>query len=258
MKRHLSVVLFALALLLLTAAPAYAMHIAEGILPLHWAGAWYAVALPFVAYGIIEIRRKKPVVPAYMPLIGMVSAAVFIISAMPIPVPTAGTCSHPAGTGLAAIIIGPFATIVATSVALLIQALFLAHGGLTTWGADIASMGIAGGLSGYLVFKMLARLRVPLTAAAFCAGLFSDWATYAATSFALALGLGGTQGFAAMFKAIAVAFVPTQLPLGILEGFAAAGFFAFMLKRRPDILIKLGIVEKRETGAGEVAYEHAV
>ena len=257
-KRLAAILTLSVAMLGMGAAPAYAMHIAEGILPLPWAGAWYLVALPFVVYGVREMRRKSLEMPAYLPLIGMVAAAVFIISAMPIPVPSAGTCSHPAGTGLAAIIIGPFATVVATSVALLIQALFLAHGGITTWGADILSMGVAGAFSGFLVFKLLVRLKAPLTVAAFFAGVISDWATYTTTALELALGLGGAQGFASMFKAILIAFIPTQLPIGILEGFAAAGFFAFMLSRRPDILIKLGIIERApQTGKG-VSYEQAV
>jgi len=260
MKGYLAkLVLGVIAIMIAAPTPAYAMHIAEGILPLPWAGFWYLLALPFVARGIIEIRKRSKEIPAFVPLIGMVSAGVFIISALPVPVPVAGTCSHPAGTGLAAILIGPFATVVATSVALLIQALFLAHGGITTWGADIFSMGVAGAFSGYLIFKLFLRLKLPITVAAFSAGLISDWATYATTSLVLALGLGGTGEFFGLFKAILIAFIPTQFPLGILEGFAAAGFFAFILKRRPDILIKLGIVSKsaysQEDGIHEkVAY----
>lgn len=227
--------------------PAYAMHISEGILPLPWAGFWYIVALPFIIKGISEVKKRSVKTPAFTPLIGMVSAALFIISAMPIPVPTAGTCSHPAGTGLAAILVGPFATIVSTSVALLIQALFLAHGGITTWGADIVSMGVVGACSGYLVFKVLTRLKVPLTLAAFSAGLLSDWATYATTALELSLGLSGKESFFALFKGIFVAFIPTQVPIGILEGFAAASLFAFILKRRPDILIDLGVVKSDES-----------
>src|SRR3989338_6323000 len=113
------------------------MHLSEGILPLKWAGLWYAVAIPFVIKGIADVKRRSAKVAHFKPLMGMMAAAVFIISCMPVPVPTAGTCSHPAGTGISAILIGPIMSILVTSIALLIQALFLAHGGLTTWGADI-------------------------------------------------------------------------------------------------------------------------
>lgn len=242
MKKYLTALLLAIIVIAITPTPAYSMHISEGILPLPWASLWYLVAIPFVAKGISDIRKRSRQIPAFVPLIGMVSAAVFIVSAMPIPIPIAGTSSHPAGTGLAAILIGPFATTVAGSVSLLIQALFLAHGGITTWGANTLSMGVVGAFSGYLIFKVLVKLKLPLTLAAFMAGLISDWATYTATALELALGLNGSGSFYGLFKAILVAFIPTQLPLGILEGFAAAGFFAYVLKRRPDILVKLGVI----------------
>lgn len=258
MKRRLKFVLMLALLLALVPAPAYAMHIAEGILPLPWAGVWFVVALPFIFKGVSEIKKSGKRIPAFTPLIGMVAAAVFIISAMPIPVPYAGTCSHPAGTGLAAIMIGPFATSVAASVALLIQALFLAHGGISTWGANVVSMGIIGAFSGYFAFRFSIKMRLSPAIAAFMAGLVSDWATYTMTALELALGLNQQGSFLGLFKAIFIAFIPTQLPLGILEGFAAAGFFAFVLKRRPDILAKLGILPEGYYVRKDAPYEEAV
>ena len=161
---------------------AFAMHIGEGILPFNWCALWFACAAPFVALGLYKLKKDKNV-GRKKPLLGMVAAAIFIVSCMPIPVPTAGTCSHPAGTAMAAILIGPLYSILATAVALLLQALFLAHGGITTWGANITSMGIVGSFVGYAVFKGLTRLSVPLVVAAFFAGVVGDWAVYATTSF---------------------------------------------------------------------------
>ncbi|MBA4395686.1 MAG: energy-coupling factor ABC transporter permease, partial [Desulfobacca sp.] len=116
---------------------AYAMHISEGILPFHWAVFWSLLAVPFVAYGLYRLKKIAQTDPSFKPLVGLMAAVVFIISCMPIPVPTAGTCSHPCGTGMSGILVGPAISIVITALALLIQALFLAHGGLSTWGADI-------------------------------------------------------------------------------------------------------------------------
>jgi cobalt/nickel transport system permease protein len=215
-------------------ANAHAMHISEGILPFNWAALWYAVAMPFVAIGLYKLKKDKTV-GRMKPLLGMMAAAVFIISCMPIPVPTAGTCSHPAGTAMAAILIGPVYSILATSVALLLQALFLAHGGITTWGANIASMGIVGSFAGYAVFKGLTKLNAPLVVAAFFAGVVGDWATYATTSFELASALHGPGEFYKLFYTISLAFVPTQLPLGILEGFITAGAVKFLHSRRPEL-----------------------
>lgn len=217
------------------------MHLAEGILPLKWAAVWYAVAVPFVAKGINDVKKKAAKIPGFKPLLGLMAAAVFIISCMPVPVPTAGTCSHPCGTGISAILLGPVMSILITSVALFIQALFLAHGGITTWGADVVSMGIAGSFAAFFTFKILRRFKVSLFMSGFAAGLLADWATYTMTSFELASALHGTKGLLQLFITILVAFIPTQLPLGILEGFLTGGMIAFVAKRRPDILNALSL-----------------
>src|SRR6266540_2675166 len=193
-------------------APARAMHLADGILPLGWAALWSGVA-----------------------------AVVFVLSCMPIPVPMVGTCSHPCGTGLAALIVGPWLTVLVTVTALALQALFLAHGGFTTLGADVVSMGIAGAFVGWAAFHALRRAGAPLGTAAFAAGLLSDWATYAVTSLELATALHGARPVGTTAITIFAAFLPTQIPLGILEGFLAAGAVRFLLRRRPDLLVRAGL-----------------
>ena len=233
---HRAAVAAAAGTLFLLPAPAFAMHISEGILPFPWAALWYAVALPFVAWGLRDLRRRSENAPSFKPFVGLVGAAVFLISCMPIPVPTAGTCAHAAGTGLAAILIGPGLTVVVASIALTLQALFLAHGGLTTLGANIVSMGVAGAYAGYGIYTIGRRLGLPWAAAAFLAGLFSDWATYAMTSVELAAALRGAGSFSAMLSLILLAFVPTQIPLGIVEGFLCAGALRFVRNRKPELL----------------------
>ena len=239
-----SVLLIAIFVLLLPGT-AFAMHIADGILPLPWAGLWWAVALPFLGWGLRELRMLRRATPHIKALVGLVGAAVFVISCVPIPVPTAGTSSHPCGTGLAAIFIGPGLTVVVASVALVLQALFLADGGLTSLGADLFSLGVAGAYVGFGAFWLARRLGLPATVGAFLAGILSDWATYAMTSIELASALHGSGSVASMFLAILVAFVPTQLPLGILEGLLAAGAYRFVLARRPALLHALSGKEIR-------------
>jgi cobalt/nickel transport system permease protein len=238
------------AALLLLAAPAYAMHISEGILPLPWAAAWYAIALPFVALGIRRMNSMAREDLSFKPLVGLMAAVVFIISCMPVPVPIAGTCSHPCGTGMAAILLGPLVSALIASVALLLQALFLSHGGLSTWGANIVSMGVIGSFAGYLTFKGLRVMGVPLALAAFFAGLQADWATYLATSVELAAGIRGSEPFLPLLEKILVAFVPTQLPLGILEGAMTAGMVLLLRRKRPDLLVVMGVMEREAKANG--------
>ncbi|NTU43368.1 MAG: energy-coupling factor ABC transporter permease [Nitrospirales bacterium] len=231
---------------LLLAHDAHAMHISEGILPFQWAALWFGIALPFVGYGLYRLKKISAEDISFKPLVGLMAAVVFIISCMPIPVPTAGTCSHPCGTGIAGILVGPAISVLITAVALLIQALFLAHGGLSTWGADIVSMGVMGSFTGYFTFRLLKRMGLGMAVAGFTAGLFADWATYITTSVELASGIKGDSAFLPLFTKIVIAFIPTQLPLGILEGAMTAGMVMLLYKKRPDLLIKMRILKPEE------------
>jgi cobalt/nickel transport system permease protein len=213
-----------------------AMHIADGFLGSPWWQLWWVLAIPFVYAGLRMIDRRRASDPQYMALVALVGSAVFVISCMPMPVPGTATCSHPCGTGLGALLIGPGPTVVVASIALVLQAMFLAHGGLTTLGANIMSMGVVGAYSAYGLFRLLRSVRVPVVAAAFAAGVISDWATYTLTSFELATGLPNDHSVGVMFAMMLVALVPFQVPLGIFEGFLTAGAYRFVLARRPELL----------------------
>jgi len=234
---------------ILMASPAHAMHISEGILPFNWAALWFVLAVPFVAIGIRRLNELAKDDLSFKPLVGLMSAVVFIISCMPVPVPTAGTCSHPCGTGIAAILVGPFVSVLITAVALLIQALFLAHGGLSTWGADIVSMGVVGSFTGYFVFRCVRLTGASLGIAGFAAGLMADWGTYFTTSVELASGIRGEAPFWPLLWKIVIAFIPTQLPLGILEGAMTAGMVLLLYRKRPDLLVKMRVIKPEEVSA---------
>ncbi len=222
------------------------MHLSEGILPASWAAANYAVAVPVVLAGAARIKKMSAKCPAARPLLGLMGAGVFVISALPIPVPISGTCAHPTGVGLAAIILGPLPTAAITMVVLLIQALFMAHGGISTLGANTLNMGIIGAGTGYAAFVLCKWMKLPLAASAFAAGFLADISTYAATAGSMALALHGDTPINAAWLTIALAFVPTQLPLAVLEGIVTAGVITFIRERRPDILASLGLGEKKQ------------
>jgi len=139
-------------------------------------------------------------------------------------------------------------TALVSSIALLLQALFLSHGGLTTLGGNIMSMGVVGGFTGLIVFRLAKAVRVPVWGAAFLAGLLSDWATYLMTSFELASALHGKVAFLKMFAGIAISFIPTQLPLGIMEGIVTAAVYQFIAARRPELIEGL----ESKPGAGSL------
>jgi cobalt/nickel transport system permease protein len=223
------------AVLVFWPAPAQAMHISEGILPPRWAGLWFLTAAPFLFWGLRTIQRRRAADPSYVTLVALVGSAIFVISCMHVPLP-GGTCSHACCTGLGALLIGPGPTVVVSSIALLLQALFLAHGGLTTLGANIMSLGVVGAFSAYGLFHILRWVRVPAFPAAFLAGLLSDWATYAMAAFLLASGTHDNASITTMFLVYGAAFVPTQIPLGIADGVMTAVAYRFLSLRRPELL----------------------
>lgn len=120
---------------------ANAMHIMEGYLPAKYCVAWGVVCLPFLIAGFISLKNKVKENRRNLTLIAMSGAFIFVISSLKIPSVT-GSCSHMTGTGLGAILFGPASVSVLGVIVLLFQALLLAHGGLTTLGANTFSMAI--------------------------------------------------------------------------------------------------------------------
>lgn len=224
------------------------MHIQDGFLTGTWCATWFGTASVFVAKGIYDVKKRAQQVLMFKPLLGLISAAVFFISLLPIPVPITGTSSHPAGTPLAAILVGPFVSIVLSVVALLLQAVFFAHGGITTLGANVMSEGVVGSLVGYAVFRLGRKMGLSLGIAAGSAGFIGDIAVYCTTSLELALGMPGVHNLTVpkAFLTFLGLYMPTQLPLAILEGLVTGAMLTYIAKVRPDILYNLGLLEKPE------------
>lgn len=212
------------------------MHIPEGLIPATQAVAWYVPALAFVGVGLKSIKHRFSIDPASRPLVGLMGAFVFVISLMPVPVPGLGTVSHPCGTPLAAILLGPLAALVLGSVALLLQAIFFAHGGLTSWGANIIAMAVVGSFVGYGSYRLARMTGFGLAVAAGMAGLVGDLATYGVTSLQLSLALHGQESVPLVWATTFAAFLPTQLPLAAAEALFTAGVVTFISRQRAELL----------------------
>ena len=218
------------AVLGLSTVSASAMHIAEGYLPKTWAFGWMAVCVPFVAAGFLSIRRKVERSPKAKILLAMCGAFAFVLSALKIPSVT-GSCSHPTGVGLGAILFGPTATTILGLIVLLFQALLLAHGGLTTLGANLFSMAIVGPIVSWAVYMALKKAGAKPAAAVFCAAALGDLLTYVTTSFQLGVVYGNVAEYLTIFAV-------TQIPLAIAEGLLTVVVF--------NVLEKYSAAELRE------------
>ncbi len=239
-------ILIALFVVIGFAQPAMAMHITEGLLPWKVASFWFVIALPFVAAGIWQMTKRKKLSLTYMPMVGIFGAAVFVFSCLPIPIPGVGATAHPAGTGFSAILLGPLPSVVVAFVSLLLQGLFLAHGGLTTLGANTFSMGILGSFAGFIAFFVARKLRINLFWSGFLAGAFADLFTYLGTSIGLASGLHGSGSFLVEVTSIFTILAPYVMALMVIEGVITGGILVYVRKNRPDILRRLKIIPAEE------------
>ena len=130
------------------------MHIPDGYLSPASCATLFGAAVPF--WTVALNRIKSTFHTRAVPTLSLFSAFCFVIMMFNLPLP-GGTTGHAVGMGAAAIVLGPWASILAISVALLVQALFFGDGGITAFGANCFNMAIVGSLASYLVYRVIAR-----------------------------------------------------------------------------------------------------
>src|SRR4051794_22975887 len=129
------------------------MHIPDGYLSPETCVALYASAAPF---WYVALRRVKRLLHTKLvPHLSVFAAFSFVIMMFNLPLP-GGTTGHAIGVGIAAIVLGPSGSMLAISVALLIQALLFGDGGITAFGANAFNMAIVGTLVAYGVYRAVA------------------------------------------------------------------------------------------------------
>jgi cobalt/nickel transport system permease protein len=218
------------------------MHIMEGFLPVTHAIAWTAIAAPFVAVGAWRAHCIIRAHPEARLLLASAGAFTFLLSALKMPSVT-GSCSHPSGTGLGAVLFGPSVMALLGCIVLLFQALLLAHGGLTTLGANTVSMAIVGPWVAWGVWTLGRRGGLPVGLCVFLATALGSWMTYVTTSAQLALAFPDpVSGFAGAFGKFATIFAITQIPLAIGEGLLSTLAFRFLTSQASDQLRSLNPV----------------
>lgn len=224
------------------------LHIMEGFLPHPWWEVWYALSLPVVIYGIYRINQLAKERRETLPLLALAGAFIFVLSSLKLPSVT-GSCSHPTGAGMGAIIFGPAITAVLCLIVLVYQALFLAHGGITTLGANVFSMGIAGPAVAYLVYRGCTRSKMNFYVSIFFAAALADLATYLVTSLQLALAFpSATGGVLESFGAFGTVFALTQVPLAIVEGVVTALIFKYIIQVKGDVMVRLKVIDEKRLG----------
>lgn len=225
------------------------MHIMEGFLPVEHALGWTIASVPFVAYGTYAVKKRIRENPEQRMLLGVAAAFTFVLSALKLPSVT-GSCSHPTGTGLGAILFGPTAMAPIGMVVLLFQALLLAHGGLTTLGANTFSMAIVGPFAAAVLFNLARHLKLSFSVSVFLAAAMADLLTYVTTSAQLAWAFPDPEGgFSASFAKFAGIFAITQIPLAISEGLLTVVIFNALRRFNLTELQDMNLVSSPEVRA---------
>jgi cobalt/nickel transport system permease protein len=227
------------------------MHIAEGFLPVAHCVAWYAVSTPFIVYGgrkVVQISKEHP---ESRLLLAGAGAFTFVLSSIKLPSVT-GSSSHPTGTGLGAVLFRPPVMAFLATIVLLFQALLLAHGGLTTLGANVFSMGIAGPWIGFMCWRLSEALRWNKAVGVFLACALANLSTYLVTSIQLGIAFPDVDSgiVGAILKFLGI-FAISQIPLSIAEGILGVLVFRVLTNVAKPELVRLGVLSKGESHASE-------
>lgn len=216
------------------------MHLAEGLLPAGHVVATSIAAVPFVAWGWKGLagggsaglaRTRAQVATA--------TALLFAVTLFPIPVPVVGMTSHMCATPVLALLVGVRRMVVPTLLVLAVQALLFAHGGLTTLGANLLTLGVLGPACGVALARLLRGARVPALPAVAVATFAADLAVYAADALILATFVRGQSASALSsvsraWGTLTLALAPAQVPLAALEGALSLWLVATLVRGSPD------------------------
>lgn len=220
------------------------MHIPDGYLSPSTCAVMGAACVPFWA---MAVRRVKAAFNARLaPLISLCAAFSFVVMMFNLPLP-GGTTGHAVGLGIAAIVIGPWASVLAISVALLIQAVFFGDGGITAFGANCFNMAIVGPFVAHAVYRAIAgntgagsRRSVIAAGLAGYAGLNAA-ALLAGIEFGLQPMLFHDVSGAPLYAPYPLGIAVPAMMLGhlafagVAEGILSAGVVAWLQQNEPSL-----------------------
>jgi cobalt/nickel transport system permease protein len=221
------------------------MHIPDGYLSPATCAALYGGAAPF---WYVALKRVQTALHTRLaPLLSLFAAFCFVIMMFNLPLP-GGTTGHAVGIGLAAVVLGPWASMLAVSIALIIQALFFGDGGITAIGANCFNMAIVGSLVSYAVYRAVAgRAAITSSRRVVAAGLagytaINVSALFAAIEFGIQPLLYRDASGAPLYCPYPIGITIPAMMIGHLtiaglaELFVSAGVVAFLQQSDPSLL----------------------
>ncbi|MDD5038563.1 MAG: energy-coupling factor ABC transporter permease [Dehalococcoidales bacterium] len=209
----------------------YVMHIPDGFLNVSTIATTYIVAAGGVG-NAVRITNKK-LGEKHVPLMGVLAAFIFAAQMLNFPI-AGGTSGHFLGAALAAILLGPWASVLIMSCVLIAQSLIFQDGGLLAMGANIFNMGIVASFSSYYFYRLFTSL-VGDSKRGKLVGVFgAGWISVflAAIACAIELAISGTSPMDVVLPAMA----GIHAVIGIGEGLITTAVFSMVLATRADLL----------------------
>lgn len=209
------------------------MHVPDGFLDAPTSIATGAVAV--VAVGVSLRKAREELDDRTAPLAGLVAAFIFATQMLNFPV-GAGTSGHLMGGAIAAVLVGPWTGVLATSVVFIVQCLLFADGGITALGTNIVLMGVVTVAVGWGVFRaVLAVLPKTVAMVPVAAGL-GAFASVPVASLVF-VGLYAVGGAADIpLGSLTGAMVGVHLLIGIGEGVITFLAVGSVVSVRPDLV----------------------
>jgi len=221
-----------------------AMHIPDGYLgPQTYVVMWMVM----VPIWVIAARKVKRTLKAkQIPLLALGAAFAFVIMMFNVPV-IGGSTGHAVGATLIAIILGPWAAVIAVSIALVIQAGLFGDGGITAIAANCFNMAVVIPFVGYYLYRLICgdapsssrrvissgvAAYVAIVVGAICAGFEFGIQPY------IAHAAGGQALYAPYKLSVAVPAMALEhlLFFGVVEAIVTMGVVAALARTEPELL----------------------
>ena len=221
------------------------MHIPDGYLSPATCAVGFAIAIPTIVVASQRVQRTVKV--RNVPTLAVLAAVAFLVMMFTVPSPD-GTTAHAVGAVLIAILLGPWAAVIAVSVALLFQALLFGDGGVLAYGVNVTNMAIIAPFVGYGIYKLIARGSTLTSGRRVLAAGIGGYVGINAAAFAAAIQLGiqptlfhaadGTPLYSPyhLAQTIPAMMLAHLLVAGFVEAIITAGTVAYLQRANVPLL----------------------
>ncbi len=201
----------------------FAVHLSGGgVVTTPWQFGGFVGAAALVAAAGWRLPESQ------VPRIGVLTAAFFVASSIPLPLAVLPTTVHPILNGLLGVCLGWRAPL-AVAVGLTLHLFLLAHGGLDTLGLNTCIIAVPA-VAAAAAHPLLRRVGVP----AFARGVLLGGGAVAGAAVLnyLVLLFGGQEDWTTLARLVLVAHVPVVL----IEGFLVGVMVSYVERVKPELL----------------------